>query len=147
MSLDSLNDAVNSMGGSWYKLYLKDDHAPIEGQILDFQERDRTDTDGDVVYKKGTTTPRKEWVFTLQTSLRDPDNNDDDGIRKISLNESGQRAVAKAIKESGEKAALGGTLKVGVRADAPDKFSQAEYIARYTPPAKTIAVDVDLEDF
>lgn len=143
MSLDSLNDAVNSIGGSWYKLFDKDQHPAIEGQILDFQERDRTDPDGNVVFKKGTTTARREWVFVLQTELRDDDNVDDDGVRKISLNESAQRAVAKAIKDSGQKAALGGTLKIGVKTNAPDSFSQAEYQAKYTPPAPEIPISDD----
>lgn len=147
MSLDTLNDAVNSMGGSWYKLFDKDEHPAIEGQILDFTERDRTDPDGNVVFKKGTTTPRKEWVFTLQTELRDADNAEDDGIRKLSLNESAQRAVAKAIKDSGQKAAVGGTLKLGVKTNAPDKFSQAEYQAKYTPGVAVIDVPIDDDEF
>lgn len=147
MSLDTLNDAVNSMGGSWYKLFDKDEHQPIEGEILDFTERDRTDPDGNVVFKKGTSNPRKEWVFVLKTDLRDPERDDDDGTRNVSFNESAQRAIAKAIKESGAKATVGGRLKVGVKANAPDKFSQAEYQAKYTPGAKTIDVPVDDDEF
>lgn len=140
MSMDALNEAVASVGGSWVKLRNSDD-PPIEGTIVSFEKRNRTDPQGDVVYKRGTQTPRIEWVFTLQTDLRDGD--EDDGIRKLPCNESMQRAISEAIKASGRPAEEGGTLKVGVASDPEDSFSQAEYRAKYTPPAKTIDTDDD----
>lgn len=144
MSIDNLNNEVARMGGTWVKLRTTAD-APVEGEILDFVERDRTDPEGNTVYKRGTQTPRVEWVFTLQTDQRDPGNAEDDGIRKVPCNESMQRAIKVAIRESGGSAAIGGTLKIGVKSDPESDYSQAEYQARYTPPAKAIAVDV--EDF
>lgn len=140
MSMDALNEAVASVGGSWVKLRNSDD-PPIEGTIVSFEKRDRTDPNGDVVYKRGTQTPRTEWVFTLQTGIRDSD--EDDGVRKLPCNESMQRAISEAIKASGRPAEEGGTLKVGVASDPEDSFSQAEYKARYTPPA----IDTSVGDF
>jgi hypothetical protein len=137
MSIDALNEAVASAGGSWVKLRTTDD-TPIEGRIADFVKRDRTDPDGNVVFKKGTQTPRVEWVFTLEVDPADPD---DDGVRKLPCNESMQRAISDAIKAAGKAAEVGGTLKVGVKEDPEDSFSQATYQAKYTPPAKTVDLD------
>lgn len=139
-TIDALNNAVASRGGRWLKLRNTED-PPIDGEIVAFEERDRTDPEGNVVYsRKDKARPRKVWTFTLRTELHDDD--DDDGLRKIDLNESGQRAVADAIKKSGQKAAVGGRLQVAVTVDAEDSFSQATYAAKYTPPTAT-GVDAD----
>lgn len=141
-SLSDLNDAIATIGGNWVTLYAVE-HPPVEGVIVAFEKRDRTDPDGNVVYKKGTTTPRKVWTFTIKVDELDADDANDEGLRKIDLNESAQRAVATAVKASGHHAVVGGRLKIGVKADAPDKFKQAEYQAKYTPPAATLAIDED----
>jgi hypothetical protein len=141
MSLDELNQEIASRGGRWVKLRNKGD--VIEGEILDFVRRDRTDPEGNIVYKRGTTQPRTEWVFTLATDLREED--DDDGVRRVPCNESAQGAVSRAVKESGAAVVLGGRLKLGVAKDPEGDFSQPEFIARYTPP--TAAAEIDLEGF
>lgn len=143
MSMDALNEAVASSGGSWVKLRTIEDGA-VEGRILDFVKRDRTDPDGNVVYKKGTQTPRTEWVFTLEVDESER-GDDDDGVRKLPCNESMQRAISEAIKAAGKPAEEGGTLKVGVSEDPEDSYSQATYRARYTPPVKRLDVPADDE--
>ena len=135
MSLDSLNNAISSMGGSWVKLNSKE-HGVLEGKVVEFEERDRRTPDGDIVYKKGTQNARKEWLFTLEVEARE--NDDDDGLRKFAANESAQRAIAEAVKESGKQAEVGGTLKIAVKEDPEDTYSQATYQARYTPPVEVI---------
>ena len=130
-------------GGRWVKLKATTD-APVEGTVLSVEKRDRTDPQGNVVYKKGTQTPRTEFVFTLQTG--ESDGGEDDGIRKFSANESMASAIRAAEAASGSKLDIGGLLKVGVKADPVDSFSQATYVARYTPPAPAAAV-ADLDDF
>lgn len=130
-------------GGRWVKLKATTD-APVEGTILAVELRDRTDPQGNVVYKKGTQTPRKEFVFTLQTG--ESDGQDDDGVRKFSANESMAGAIRQAENASGQKLEVGGLLKVGVKADPVDQWSQATYVARYTPPAPASPV-ADLDDF
>lgn len=142
MSLDELNSAVASVGGTWVKLREESDD-PIEGVIVAFEKRNRTDLDGNVVYKKGTQTPRIEWLFTLQVDDDRREGPEDDGLRKLPANESMQRAIADAIKKSGEQAREGGRLAVKVKADPRDKFSQADYAAKYTPPAAALDLDED----
>ena len=130
-------------GGRGVKLRATTD-APVEGTILSVEKRDRTDPQGNVVYKKGTQTPRVEYVFTLQTG--ESDGAEDDGIRKVSANESMARAIATAERDSGQSIEVGGLLKVGVKADPADSYSQAEYVARYTPPAPPSPA-ADLDEF
>lgn len=127
-------------GGQWVKLKATTD-APVEGTIVSVEKRDRTDPQGNVVFKKGTQTPRVEYVFTLQTGLSD--GADDDGIRKLPANESMTRAIEEAERKAGVPMREGGTLKVGVKADPADQFSQAEYVAKYTPPS---LLETDDED-
>ena len=139
--LTELNQAVASVGGSWVKLQAKGD--VIEGEITAFEKRPRTDPQGNVVMKRGTDTPRIEWLFTLKVDADQLEGPDDDGLRKLPANESMQRAIASAIKEAGVQAEVGGRLKVGVKADRPDDFSQAEYQAKYTAPMAKLDVNVD----
>lgn len=138
MTLDALNNAVNRAGGTWLKLRTTQDPA-VDGSIIDFEERDRRDPDGNVILSRKTNKPRLEWVITLQC---EPEGDDDDGVRKLAANESMQRAIADAIKASGKPAAIGGTLKVKVSEDPEDNYSQATYKAVYVPPPA-----IDLEDF
>lgn len=142
MSIDALNDDIARGGGSWVKLRTKED-PPVEGVILAAEKRDRTDPEGNVVYKRGTQTPRTEWVFTLQTEQRDGD--EDDGVRKVPCNEGAQIAVREAVKAGGGTLAIGGTLKIGVKEDPEDSYKQATYIARYTPPVATVEAFSDDE--
>lgn len=135
--LDQLNQAAAGIGGKWVKLHTKAD-GTVEGVVVNFEIRDRTDPDGNVVYKKGTTTPRKEWLFILDTGEEEP--------VKLPLNESGQRAVAAALKEAGVQAKAGDTLKIAVKEDPADSFSQATYQARWTPGAAPLDVPTGADD-
>src|SRR5690606_33717812 len=108
MALDELAEAAASLGGKWVKLQKKADGA-IEGKVVAFEKRNRTDPDGNVVYKRGTQTPRIEWLFTLEVDPELREGPDDDGIRKLAANESMQWAIAAAIKEAG------GTPNIGDR--------------------------------
>lgn len=139
MSLEALNEAVAAAGGTWAKLVSADD-PPVEGRILEFEKRERRTPKGEVVLSKKTGKARIEWVFTLQTDERDGE--DDDGIRKLSCNESMQRAIRDAIQASGKAAEEGGVLKVGF-VGREDEYSQADYQARYTPPT----IDTSIGDF
>lgn len=142
MSISAWAEQVPS-GGRWVKLKTTADPA-VEGTILGVEKRDRTDPQGNVVHKKNTQIPRTEFVFTLQTG--ESDGAEDDGIRKFSANESMASAIRAAEAAAGAKLAEGGLLKVGVKVDPVDSWSQATYVARYTPPAPAAAV-ADLEDF
>ena len=144
MALDELAEAAASLGGKWVKLHTKADGA-IEGKVVAFEKRNRTDPEGNVVFKRGTQTPRIEWLFTLEVDPELREGPDDDGIRKLPANESMQRAIAQAIKDAGGSPNTGDRLKVGVREDPRDSFSQAEYQARWTKAAP--AIELTDEEF
>jgi hypothetical protein len=151
MSLNELNDAARSSGGTWVKLSDKGDK--IRGRMVPdgFENRPKT-FEGEPVLSRKTGKQRYEYVFTLETE--DTDGPEDDGIRKVALNESGQRAVQRALREAGVEAEVGGLWEIAVVADKPTATSQAEYAARYTPPTQKVDIPaapvadgpVDLDD-
>lgn len=147
MSLSELNDAAARSGGQWVKLAQRGD--VLQGAILDFENRPKT-FEGQPVLSRKSGEQRYEFVFTLQTE--DTEGPEDDGVRKVALNEAAQRAVLKAIKDAGVDAENGGHLLIAVVEDPPNDKAQAVYRAKYTPPAKKIAVptegagDTDLDD-
>ena len=142
MALDELEKAAASLGGKWVKLHTKADGA-IEGKVVAFEKRNRTDPEGNVVFKRGTQTPRIEWRFILEVDPELREGPNDDGIRKLAANESMQWAIAAAIKEAGGTPNIGDRLKVGVREDPKDSFSQATYQARWTKAAPAIEISDD----
>lgn len=141
--LDQLNQAVDKVGGTWAKLNRRE-HGIIEGDLVDFEIRPKTFEDKPVLNSK-TGQQREEWVLTLRVDEdnRDPDDSNDDGIRKLSLNESAQRALAAAIKESKSSAEVGGRVKGMVAEDPPNDRAQAVYKFKYTPPAPKLTADAD----
>lgn len=136
MSIEELNNAAASLGGTWVKLRSISD-GPFVGTIVDFEQRDKS-FEGAPVLNRKTGKPRIEWLFTLTVT---PDGADDDGTRKLACNESMQRAIAKAIKDSGRKAEAGGILKIKVVTDPPSDREQAEYLASYEPPVLNVPTD------
>jgi hypothetical protein len=128
--LDQLNEAAASLSGTWVKLRTTDD-PPVEGKVLDFEDRAKT-FEGAPVLSRKSGTQRREWVFTIDAGGDDP--------VKLSLNEAGQRAVAAALREAGSKANVGDTLKIAVAADPPGDREQATYKARWTPAPAGLGV-------
>ena len=122
MSFDQINDRIQTMGGRWAKLTHTGDK--LVGTLLEADETERTDPDGDVVRSKKTGEPRKVWNLTLQTDERA--DSDDDGVRKFSANESCQGAIGKAVKEQGVRLGVGCTIKIGVTAENGE-FEQCDY--------------------
>lgn len=133
--LDQLNTAAASLGCNWAKLRTRED-GTIEGRVLAFEDREKS-FEGSVVLNRKTGQPRREWVFTLDTGEEEP--------VKLALNESGQRAVAAALREAGAKAKEGDTLKIDVKADPPSDREQAEYQARWTSAAAPLGVPADAD--
>lgn len=138
-TLDALNQAAETMGGRWLKLN-RVEHGVVEGDLVDFEIRPKT-FEGAPVLSRKTGEQRSEWVLTLRVD--DAEDDEDDRLRKLSLNEAGQRALANAIKESKAKAETGGRVKIRVIEDPETSTQQATYQARYTPPAKPLTADVD----
>jgi hypothetical protein len=100
--------------------------------IVDFEERTKT-YEGEPVLSRKTGKPRIEWVFTLQTG--ESDGADDDGIRKVALDEWGREEFKAAVKRSGSRAEAGGTLVLAIveNRDKPTDSAQQHLRAKYTP--------------
>lgn len=132
MTIDALNDLPR--GGTWIKLRVKGDK--ITGKLLDAEFRNRTDLDGKPVMSRKTGNPRRELVLTIQCASEGPD---DDGIRKVSLNESAQRALS-AANPSG-RWERNGDIYIAVTADPEGPMDQATYGAKYKAPAVSLVLD------
>jgi hypothetical protein len=143
MSFDALNEAIARGGGTWVNLKAKGDR--IEGTIIDFEERPKT-FEGEPVLSRKTGKPRFEWVFTLQTG--ESDGPDDDGVRKVALDEWGRGEFKDAVKKSGAAAEAGGLLVLAIVEDrkSPTDSVQQHLRARYTPPAKSLGIPAE-DDF
>lgn len=142
--LDDINQAIDSFGGQWVNLRTVSDGV-LKGNIVSAESRGKT-FEGAPVNSRKTGQQRTEWVFVLETDRRETD--EDDGVRKFAANESAQRAIAKAVKDSGKKLEQGGTLAIVVTADPENDRDQAEYRAEYKAPAPSapvasVAAEVD----
>lgn len=137
MSFDIM-DQINSFGGAWKKLNRKE-HGVLEGTVISAEVRDKT-FEGTPVVSRKSGKVRQEWVITLQTDENnDPD---DDGVRKFSANESAQRAIATAVKDSKKPLEEGSYLKIAVVKDPASSTEQAEYKAQHTGASK-VSVPAD----
>lgn len=139
--LDQLNEATERAGGRWVKLNRKE-HGVIEGELLDFEVRPKT-FEGKPVLSSKTGQQREDWVITFRVDEAQRADGDDDGLRKMSLNESAQRALTAAIKESKVKAEAGGRIKAAVTEDPATDREQATYKFKYEPPAPKVTADAD----
>lgn len=128
--LDELNQDVAGGGGRFVKLNRRE-HGTLTGIVVDVETRDRT-YEGEVVLSRKTGKPRKSRVFTLVTEMRDPDIDDDKGLRKFDANEGAYFAILDALKEAKATAEVGDTLAIKVTADPPRDNAQAEYRAQWT---------------
>lgn len=140
MALSDFYDDAANRGGRWTKL--KEAGDKVIGTLLDLDVRDKRDLEGAVVLGKKSGKPRKEYVLTFEVD--DRDGPDDDGVRKLSLNESGQTAFVAAYKAAGGGDIAGARFAVQVTAEAPDKFSQASYACTIRKgAAKPVTVPID----
>jgi hypothetical protein len=90
--------------------------------------------------------PRKQIVIHLQTAGRDPELEDDDGVRAIYVRGNMLRAVREAVRKAGGKLETGGVLTVTYTGDGERKaagFNPPKlYTASYTPPGDAAVADV-----
>lgn len=136
---DFYDDANRPRGGKWVKLAEVGDK--IVGTVIDIEIRDRRDLDGNVVLSRKTGKARKEYVVVLEVD--ETDGPDDDGIRKVSCNESAQTAIIDAFRKAGGGDIAGARFALQVTVAAADKFSQASYAASIKKAAKPVTVPVD----
>jgi hypothetical protein len=90
--------------------------------------------------------PRKQIVVHLQTTARDPDVEDDDGIRALYIRGNMLRAVREAVRKAGVRLEVGGVLTVTYTGDGERKaagFNPPKlYTAAYVPAAQAAVADV-----
>lgn len=84
--------------------------------------------------------PMNQLVVKVQTDQREPDDNDDDGIRAIYIKAQMRQAVADAVRKAGAKSLeIGGELQVkftGTEPSTTKGFNDKKlYAAKYTKPA------------
>lgn len=137
--IDELNEAIAQGGGAYVKINRKE-HGVLEGTILNAEVRGKT-FEGQPVLSRKSGKQRQEWLLTLQTEHRDPEKEDDDGVRKFAANEGAQFAIRDAVKAADSKLEIGGSLKIAVTKDPASSQEQATYKAKYEAP-KATEVDV-----
>lgn len=104
------------------------------------QQRDYT-TGDPVTYPDGN--PAMQMVLIVQTDLRDPNVDGDDGQRAFYIRGQMRQAIGEALRKSGSKSPQrGGILQIKYLRDEPVTLKngrpgnpQKIYAARYTPPA------------
>ena len=134
MSFDDINKRLDNVGGTWIKL--NDEGNELRGELVALEYRPLLDfnTKQPVLSKRGN--PREELVVTVRIDEADRADEDDDGIRKASLKESGQFALIDAIKASGRPAEAG--ARIGIRClGRQSSMEQPRYEAGYKPPVLT----------
>lgn len=119
----------------------------ITGTIVSAEVKDQTDIATGKVATWDNGDPKKQLVVRLQTTQRDPQDSEDDGIRAVYVKGSkkaGSRslhdAVAGAVRAAGAKSLeVGGTLTVthdGTEPSATRGFSDRKlYRATYAAPS------------
>lgn len=116
--------------------------ASVTGKLLDAEVVDQTTPQGDVVTDAKTGRVKKQIVYTLQTTERDPSIEDDDGKRRIFAKWAIQAAISDCLREMGlEKVGLqpNGVLTITHTSTKPAQtrgFSDLKlFTATYQPPA------------
>lgn len=120
----------------------------ITGVLLDAEVAPVTSPTGEVqVDKNGN--PRQQIIYTLQTDLRDPEIDDDDGKRRVFAKWAIQKAISTCLADMGlarQGLQEGGTLTI--THNATQKASQRGYndiklfeAAYVPPPARSLPSD------
>lgn len=140
---DFYEDVERPRGGRWVRtedFSSKGDR--IGGTLRSIEVIDRRNPEGDIVVGRKSGKPRKVYRVVFEVPAEKRDGDEDDGLRNWDANEAGQTAIRDAYKAAGTKELIGGQFTARVVAEAPDKWSQATYQAKFEPPAPT----VDLAD-
>ena len=157
MSL-SINE-LESGGKSWTPDNVGDE---ISGTILTVERRQQTSFEGNTPLTWDDGSPRMLTYIELQTDLRDPEIDNDEGVRSLyakggnfepadGKGTSMEKAIVDAVKKAGEKSIdEGATLTVRYSGNAKATtrgYRQPRlYIAKYEPPKTSVAIDDDLWD-
>lgn len=145
--MSDLDTYVDRQGGRYVKIKTKRTEdtgksiivREVDGVLVDHYMRDRM-YEGEVVLARSTGQPRRELVIVYRVDP-DPKIEDDDGLRKIALNESGTRAVADVHKKT--RLEPGGRIQIKVTKEAEKKNDQDTYACKFTPGEKPAEKEAD----
>lgn len=111
----------------------------VKGTIVNSEVAQQTEFGTGVLKTWDDGRPMMQAVITLQTAERDPQVDDDQGLRKLYVRGQMQAAVRDAVRRSGASGLeLGGTLAVQYKENEPAKqrgFNPKKvYVAQYVAP-------------
>ncbi|QFG08456.1 hypothetical protein SEA_GUANICA15_70 [Mycobacterium phage Guanica15] len=135
------NDSYDFLGGGGVPSGKFGSHGDTVGGPIAVEPEQRQQTDyktGEgLTWKDGS--PRMQLVVTVQTDLRDPEVEDDDGKRRLFVKGEMRKAVQKAVIAAGARGLdVGGELYVTYTGDGEKKGNLDPpklYSATYTKPA------------
>ncbi|WEW73713.1 hypothetical protein Nanz197_66 [Mycobacterium phage Nanz197] len=135
------NDSYDFLGGGGVPSGKFANVGDVVGGVIAIEPEQRQQTDyktGDLLtWKDGS--PRMQLVVTLQTDLRDPEIEDDDGKRRLFVKGEMRKAVQKAVIAAGARGLdVGGELNVTYTGDGDKKGNLDPpklYSATYKKPA------------
>lgn len=135
------NDSYGFLGGtSTPSAKFPDKGAKVKGIITEEPTSSQQTTPEGKLKTWDDGNPMLQLVVTLQTSERDPEIEEDDGLRRLFIKGQMRNAVGKAVKEAGAKGLdVGGSLEViythdGERSN-PAFSPPKQYVAVYGLPA------------
>lgn len=158
-----MND-INSylFGGGGHSAKFDNLGDTVEGTITNVELAQQTSIDDGSLLTWDDGSPRMQLVITLQTDERDPDDEDDEGIRRVyakggkfEVDEGSGKALKEAIADAVKKAGAksideGATLKVGYTGIGKKKSrghsAPKLYTAKYTPAVASVSANDLWED-
>jgi hypothetical protein len=138
--LDDVNDFLKSGGVASAKF--DQVGAAVSGVLTHVEKQQQRDMDTGKPKFWDDGKPREQIVAHVQTTLRDPAVDNDDGVRALYIRGNMLKAVREALRTAGAGLQIGGELLVAYTGDGerprPGFNPPKLYAARYTPPAVTI---------
>lgn len=141
---DFYEDATRPRGGRYVQLRKLGES--LKGTVVGLEKRDKTFEGKPVLSKSGN--QRYEYVITLATDIRDADIEDDDGVRRYSMNEGDYSAFIDAWKEAGSPKPIDGWT-VGIKCTAERKKATEwdTHVVKFIEAPKAAAAVISEEEF
>lgn len=140
--IDAANDFLMSGGGKTAKFPEKG--AKVRGKVLEAEPRQQRDFKTGELQTWDDGKPKMELVITLQTKESDPEDENDDGVRKLYASGQMLKAIREAVRPHGGLA-TNGDLAVAYYDDGEQKVRGFHppklYKAQYEPPAQVTNLD------
>lgn len=147
MSMDIFEDLEKVTAGKWVKLQNKGDR--LDGILVGFEKRERTDPEGNTVYVRGSNGTKARYIYRMVVEIPEElrEGPEDDGLRNFDANEVAQNAIKAAYKAAGTRDLIGGRFVIMLTEEAPNAMSWGKYKAKFEPPKpKPAPVDIDMDE-